>query len=177
MRSVLPSFAVLLLVLCTSAPAVAQITSKYSSLSTKACKELRSADDDGTEYRGECPGVSGYKLRLLEGDLRQSIDVITPSKKIHQLAFWNISGGFSYIGDQAEWRMKGKLPVALIVRFNVSEDPENADKRTSYLVVAKITKDETCVTGVLKPTRSQNFEARKAADRSAARPCLKRDSP
>jgi hypothetical protein len=177
MRFALALLAALLFVLHLSNPTTAQITSKYSSLSTKACRELKVADDEGTEYQGECPGVAGYKLRLLEGDLRQSVDVITPLKKTHPLAFWNIFGGFSFVGDQAEWRMKGRMPIALIVRLNVSEDPENTDRRTSYLVVTKITKDEICVTDLLKPTRSHNFEARRAADSSANRPCFKRDSP
>jgi hypothetical protein len=89
------------------------------------------------------------------------------------LNLWRIGGGgFSSVGEQAEWRMKGKTPVALIVRFNVSEDPEDPNRRTSYLVVAKITKNEICVTEALKPTRSHNYEARKAADKSATRPCL-----
>jgi hypothetical protein len=73
--------------------------------------------------------------------------------------------------------MSGKTPIALIFRFNASEDPENAGKHTSYLVVAKVSKDEICVTDVIKPGRNQNLDARKAADTSATRPCLKVDSP
>ena len=171
-------FWVIVIVLFVSTNLVhAQNKSVYTSLSVKACKELKAAEGEGTEYQGDCPGIAGYKLRLLEGDLRQSIDVIAPSKKTYQLKFWNISGGFSYVGDQAEWRVKGKSPVAIIVRFNVSEDPEKTDRRTSYLVIAKITKNEICVTDVLKPTRSHNFEARRAADRSAVSPCFRHDSP
>ena len=155
----------------------AQIKSQYTRVSEKACKTLRTDPDEGAEYEGECPGVGGYKLRLLEGDLRQSLDVLTPAKKTHQLAFWNISSAFSHIGDRVEWRVKGKTPIALIARFNASEDPEKPDKHTSYLVVSKITKNEICVTDVIKPSQTQNEEARKAADSSASRPCRRTDSP
>ena len=73
--------------------------------------------------------------------------------------------------------MRGKTPIALIFRFNVNEDPENAEKHTSYLVVAKVTRNEICVTDVLKPGLNQNLDARKEADSSATRPCRKVDSP
>lgn len=155
----------------------AQIRSLYTSVGDGVCKSLRTGPDEGTEYEGECPGVGGYKLHLLEGDLRQSLDVVTPAKKTHQLGFWNISAAFSYIGDRVEWRIKGKAPIALIARFNASEDPENPEKRTSYLIVSKITKDEICVTDVIKPSQAQNAEARKAADSAASRPCRRTEFP
>ena len=155
----------------------AQIRSLYTSVGNKACKSLRTESDEGTEYEGECPGVGGYKLHLLEGDLRQSLDVITPAKKTHQLGFWYISAAFSYIGDRIEWRVNGKYPIALIARFNTSEDPERPEKRTSYLVVSKISKEQICVTDVIKPSRNQNAEARKAADSAASRPCRRTGSP
>lgn len=163
--------AILVLFAAFHSASEAQIKSVYTSVGEKSCKTLRSEPEEGVEYEGECPGVGGYKLHLLEGDLRQSIDVITPAKKTHQLGFWYISAAFSYIGDRVEWRVKGKIPIALIARFNASEDPENTEKRTSYLVVSKITKTEICVTDVIKPSRDQNAEARKAADSAATRPC------
>ncbi len=171
------SIAVVVLAVLFCASAHAQSKSVYTSVGEKSCKTIRTEPDEGAEYEGECPGVSGYKLRLLEGDLRQSLDVVTPAKKVHQLAFWNISSGFSYIGDRVEWRVKGKTPVAVIARFNASEDPENPEKRTSYLFVSKVTKDEICVTDVIKPSPTQNSEARKAADSAASRPCRRTESP
>ncbi|HLA95920.1 MAG TPA: hypothetical protein VK612_09380, partial [Pyrinomonadaceae bacterium] len=124
--------------------------------------------------RGRCPGVGGYKLELIEGDLRQSIIVIDPKKKEHNLKFWEIFGGFSAVGDKAEWRTKNGKPIAVIIRLNVAANPEDSDKRVSYLLVAKITASETCVTDVIKPSRTQNAEARKTADAPANAPCYKR---
>jgi hypothetical protein len=151
--------------------ATGQITSVYTDLTEKKCKTLESKSDEGGSYLGECPGVAGYKLQVLEGDLRQSINVVDPKGKKTELNLWNVSGGFSSLGEQAEWRMNGKTPIAIIVRFNVSENPEDSSKITSYLVVVKITKDSICVTDALKPTRSHNFEARRSADKSATRSC------
>lgn len=149
----------------------AQNTSAYTDLSDAKCKTVESTFDEGGSYRGLCAGVGGYKLEVIEGDLRQTINVVAKNGTKHELNLWNISGGFSSVGPKAEWRMKGKTPVALIVRFNVSENPEDSTKLTSYLIIAKITKDSVCVTAALKPTRSHNYEARKAADASAGRPC------
>ncbi|HTH37893.1 MAG TPA: hypothetical protein VL572_08000 [Pyrinomonadaceae bacterium] len=163
--------AIFLFIASVSLTVRAQITSVYTDLTNKKCRTLKTFPDEGGSYLGECPGVSGYKLQLLEGDLRQSINVIDPKRKKTELNLWNVSGGFSSLGEQAEWRMKGRTPVALIVRFNVSEVPEDSSRITSYLVVIKITKDAICVTEALKPTRSHNYEARRAADKSALRPC------
>jgi len=104
--------------------AAGQNRSVYTSLGEKACRTLRLTSNEGGSYMGECPGVGGYKLHLLEGDLRQSINVIDPDRRKTELTLSNVSGGFSSIGPTAEWRMNGKTPVALIISFSVSENPE-----------------------------------------------------
>ena len=177
MRSIQYFIVLCALAFATTATALAQVTSRYTSISDRVCKQVESGDDEGTSYQGECLGVGGYKLKLLEGDLRQSVDIVSPGGKAHPLEFWNISNAFSYLGQRVEWRMKGKAPIALIARFNVSENPGDASKVTSYLVVAKITKTEVCVTNVIRPGRSQNVDARKAADSSSDRPCRQAGTP
>ncbi len=167
----LRSASIILLGTLLTAAAAAQNTSVYTNLEGKGCRTLESNPNEGGSFLAECRGVGGYKLQVLEGDLRQSINVIDPKGKKTELNLWNVSGGFSSLGDQAEWRMSGKTPIAMIVRFNVSEDPEDSAKTTSYLVVVKISNDAVCVTDALRPTRSHNFEARRAADRSATRKC------
>ena len=166
--------AALLGLLCVSAFSVkAQITTVYTKLSDKACTELQRSDDEGGSYKGLCPGVAGYKLHLIEGDLRQTVTIIDPKGKEHPLEFWNLTGAFSAVGDTAEWRMRGKKPIALIVRLNVNQYGEDEQETKGYLVVAKITPEATCVTHFLAPTRAHNYEARRAADKSSTRPCLK----
>lgn len=170
-RIIIISFVVLLLVSIFGTAAAGQIFSIYTDLSDTKCKTLE-IDEEGTgSYRGDCGGVFGYKLHVIEGDLRQTIDIISPDGKTHELQFWNFFGGFSAVGPRAEWRIRGKTPVALIVRLNVSEDPDDSSKTTSYLIVSKITVDETCVLDILRPSTTQKADARRLADRSHALPC------
>jgi hypothetical protein len=156
--------------LMVSPIASGQMKSIYTSLSAKDCKASSAIAEDG--YVGVCPGVAGYSLELIEGDLRQTINVITPDKKKHELELWqNVSTGFSSLGAKAEWRMKGKVPMALIVRYNASENAEDASKITSYLVVVKLDKNFACIVDFLNPSKTQNIEARKLADTPAKRIC------
>lgn len=154
-----------------AAAANAQNKSVYTDLDDRKCKTLEMTDDEGGSYNGECKGTAGYKLHVIEGDLRQTITVIDPKAKKSELRFWEFFGGFSAVGPKAEWRVKGTMPVGLIVRLNVSEDMEKSDKRTSYLIVAKITKDFACVTDIIKPSKTQNADARVAADKAANIAC------
>ncbi len=148
--------------------------SVYTSLEEKQCRSVKSpnADEDDMEIR--CRGTAGYQLVVTEGDLRQNIVVVTPKGAKHSLDLWDVvSGGFSHVGPKAEWRMVKQKPVALIIRYNASEDAEHPDKKSSYLVVTKITATEICVTDKIAPGANANEEARRAADSAAAKPCLK----
>jgi len=157
--------------LIASIPAAAQkFTSIYTSTNTKACRTLESHTDEAGWYRGRCKGVGGYALDLTEGDLRQSLDVITPTKKKLELNFTTFYPSFSAVGERVEWRMNREVPVALIARYNVA-DPEDSKKNTSYLFVAKIGKKESCVVDIIAPGPKQNEKARESADAAASKPC------
>jgi len=166
------SIAILTIVLTSAA--FAQNTSIYTSTKTSACRTISSNADEGGSYEGECAGAGGYKIRLLEGDIRQTINVITPAKKKFELNFWGFYGGFSYVGEKIEWRMKGKVPVAMIVRYNVAGS-DDTQKSTSYLMVSKIGAKESCVTDVIMPGTNQNADARTAADAASSKPCKQLD--
>ncbi len=156
--------------LVMAAHAAAQNTSVYTSTRTNACRTIRSSSADTGSYVGECRGVGGYKIRLIEGDIRQTLNIITPNGKAHELNFWNIFGSFSSIGERMEWRLRGKEPIALIARYNVA-DPENSEKSTSYLMVSKLGRSLSCVTDVVEPGPGQNEKARALADEAAKKPC------
>lgn len=163
-------FMVLLSFLVFSSSAFGQMKSLYTGLTEKDCKPSIVPVEDG--YTGICPGVAGYSLELVEGDLRQTINVITPDKKRHELELWsNVSNGFSSMGAKAEWRLKGKVPVALIVRYNASENPDDPAKITSYLVVVKLFKDFACIVDILQPSKTQNIQARRLADSPSKNVC------
>ena len=152
--------------------------SVYTSLAEKQCRKMKSAEAGDDGYEGRCRGIGGYALLLSEGDLRQNITVITPKGAKHSLELWDvISGGFSHVGPKAEWRVamqKGKqTPVALILRYNASENPDQPNRLTSYLAVSKITSTEICVTDKILAGPKANEDARRAADNATTKPCLK----
>jgi hypothetical protein len=125
-----------------------------------------------------CPGPGGYSLLVHDSDARQSIDIVAPDGSEFPLDYWSvITQGFSSVGWEAEWRLgpdaAGGVPVALIVRVNASEWRDDIeDVPVSYLAVARITPELTCVTDSLTPAYHQMDRARAVADASAGRPCL-----
>ena len=172
-RSLLITIFVFNCALAFPAPA-SSIVSVYTDLSPAKCKTIKVTRDPGSSVQ-KCAGVAGYKLLVLDDDARQSVTVVTPDGQEHGLNYWHVvTGYFSSLAKKAEWRMvkkSGKLaPIALIVR--VYENREAPNQRTSYLAVAKITPERICVTAKIKASKTANAEARRAADASAAKPCL-----
>jgi hypothetical protein len=161
-------------VFVSSTAALAQNKSIYTSLVADKCKTIDVNKGMPGNYSGRCTGVGGYQLEVYLDDERNSIGVVLPSKKVIGLDLWNYFSNFSALGDRAEWRMKGKKPVALIVRLNVS-DQGDAKPPTSYLIVSKIIGTEACVTDIVKPGKSQNAQAQSLADRASIKPCKKID--
>ncbi|GGJ48506.1 hypothetical protein [Deinococcus roseus] len=149
------------------------LSSVYTSLNSKDCKTLEQETEEGEFIHQLCPGVGKYRLDFTEGDLRSNVKVQHPSGQLSDLdLIAKVSSGFSSVGPKAEWRMKKGIPVALILRYNASENPEDGSIITSYLVVSKITSTSACVVGILKPQQNQNVLARKLADQAQQKPCL-----
>ena len=153
------------------------VESVYTELDEKRCKTIE-FEHEGYSWTRDCPGVAGYKLHHLQGDERASITVVSPDGRQHPLEFWStVSPAFSSVGPRAEWRVRRggarPEPFALIVRFNAHEDPEKIERFTSYLVVARLAPGAVCVTDRIEPGPRANEEARRAADASASKPCLK----
>ena len=148
-----------------------QIKSVYSDLNPANCETVSIDQGMPGNYVGKCKGVGGYDLEYYLDDERNSLGVVLPSKKVADLNFWSNFHGFSELGVKAEWRVNKDKPVALIVRLNVS-DQEDQTKKTSYLVVTKISEDNACVIDVLKPGKDQNVKARQSADKASAKKCL-----
>ncbi|MFT3744874.1 MAG: hypothetical protein QM785_11360 [Pyrinomonadaceae bacterium] len=169
MRSIFFVFSALLLFV---APGFAQNTSVYTPTSDKICKAQKIPE--AGDYVGICPGTAGYKIELIEGDLRQTLNIIPPNKKKHELNLTSFYSAFSAVGEKLEWRLKKGVPVALIARYNVA-DPEGVGKGTSYLMVAKISKTGSCVTDVVPPGAKQNEEARTLADAAISKPCKSKE--
>jgi hypothetical protein len=153
------------------------VESAYTDLAASKCRTLEVDKETGSSTQ-RCPGISGYKLLVHDDDSRQSITVVDPTGKKHDLEFWHVvTTGFSTLGQKAEWRAtrkSGKLsPIAVIVRVNASENPEQPKRITSYLAVTKLGGDQICVTHKIAAGANANTEARRLADAAQAAPCLK----
>jgi hypothetical protein len=165
-----------LFILCCAVQMPARVPpadSVYTDIAPARCKTIEVNEESAGSVQ-KCAGLAGYELLVEDDDLRQSVTVVSPDGKKHPLNYWQvITSAFSSLGEKAEWRVEkkgGKVrPYALIVRVNASENPEKPEQKTSYLAVAKITDAEVCVTDKVKT----NEEARRAADASAGKPCLK----
>jgi hypothetical protein len=147
----------------------------YSELEGAACKTV-SVDREAGGSTRRCPGVHGYQLLVQDSDARMSIDVVAPDGSITPLQLSSIAGNgaFSSLGPRAEWRPSdGSAPTALIVRFNVFEQPEQPDRPTSYLVVARLAANDTCAVGRIAPGPQQNAQARKMAATAAGMACMR----
>jgi hypothetical protein len=154
-----------------------RIESVYSDLASSKCTTVTTDRETGASTQ-RCLGVAGYKLLVHDDDARQSITVVTPDGKKHDLDFWEVvTHGFSSVGSKAEWRAvrnRRKLaPIALIVRVNASEDAANPNRKTSYLTVTKLTPEKICVTHKIPQSADANAKARQAADESRTAACLK----
>ena len=165
-------YKILLVIFALSVGVFAQNKRVYTTLVADKCKTLTVDDGMPGNYSGKCPGVGGYGLEVYLDDERNSLGVVPPSKEAIGLDLWNYFGNFSELGETAEWRVKGKKPVALIVRLKVS-DRGDGKTPTSYLIVSKITGANACVTDIVKPGKGQNGKARGYADRAAAKSCKK----
>ena len=156
----------------------AKPTSSYTNLSGKTCRSAKTVADTGSNIQ-KCSGVGKYSLLVLDDDNRMSLTLLAPDGKEHPLDLWTIvTKSFSTLGEKAEWRVvrkNGKVtPVALIVRVNanIQENPDQPQKK-SYLVVTKITAEKICVTDRVDSAPEANAKARKLADNSASKDCLK----
>ena len=174
MRASFRSAAIAALVGLPLAASAQAVRSVYTSLDTARCRLLsRHEETGGTLHR--CRGVAGYALQVADDDARMSVNVVTSAGRVHELVYWGtITHNFSSLGPRAEWRMRGERPIALIVRVNANEDPANPERTTSYLAVARVSARGSCVTDRIRPSANANELARRAADRSAGRPCLRR---
>jgi hypothetical protein len=158
-----------------AATAADRIDSVYTHIAGATCATIAvDAETGATTQR--CPGIAGYALLVEDDDARMSIVVVAPDGGQYPLEFWQvITTAFSRLGEKAEWRVKrqgGRLvPIALIVRVNANEagDP---DVTTSYLAVAKIAPQASCVIDRIAPAADMNRRARLAADAAAEKPCL-----
>lgn len=151
----------------SEAPAVDGRASRYTSL--KDCRVTESEPDEAGYSRSECPGLGGYGLVVIDADARQNLLIQVPGggEAVSLRLPERTGGGFSRLGDQAEWRgATGDGPFrpdALIVRYGVMENGDAAPE-TSYLLTISLGQGGPCLAGKTAPGPDQNAAARAVAD-------------
>jgi hypothetical protein len=144
-----------------------EISSVYTSLDLKKCKDITPDDvkEYGTIWR--CKGQDGIDVRVAEGDLRMFVSY--GPKAETQTAASETLPQFNSIGETLEWRMMKEggrwKPFATILRFHW--DSDNGEGST--LVVTKLGKDDACHMAYVVATGnpSANALARQVADSQA----------
>jgi len=146
--------------------------SSYTSIAPKDCRTL---DSDNLGSIEECESFADMKVTVIEGDIKEGIS-LTRDNQRYELNFSSaLSYAFLSLGLELEWRYKRNEfdnPLALIVRLEVNEDPEDLDKTTGYLVVSKITEKDICIVGKIEAQKNQDEIARDMAEKSHEMSCL-----
>jgi hypothetical protein len=158
-----------------SAPAQ-ELSSVYTPLDLKKCKDVTPADakEYGTIWR--CEGYEGISVRVAEGDLR--IFVSFGPKAETQSAANETLPQFNNIGDKLEWRVAKEgdrwRPFATVLRYLWDAD----GKKGSTLVVTKLAHGDACHMAYVDATNNPkaNDQARAIADRDAAKFTCKQDT-
>ncbi len=144
-------------------------SSVYTSL-TEKCKVVSMGErGDSTS---ECPGKGDYRIFIEVGDDRSWI-VIKKGEDVvidlQEAVMQNAVGNFPEVsGTVAEWRYKGKTPIAFIFRIAGTaeiypdDDSPPIYKTRSKLIVVRLEADSACVIG----TTTSNVKAREMADDS-----------
>lgn len=150
------------------------LTSSYSSIDQRDCVTL---DSDNLGSVQECEPFGHIGVKVIEGDMRQSI-VLMQNRKEYDLDFTKLfSASFPTLGSQIEWRHELGKPEnvkGMIVKLDVHDTYDNFAKVHSYLLVAKIMKQKICLVAKILPQRHQNKLAREILDRNKPLPCLKK---
>ena len=148
--------------------------SAYTSIDEKDCLTL---DSDNLGSIQECEAFRDIRVRVIEGDIRQSV-TLTYKNKEYILNFQSVvNSDFSTLGFKIERRYEIGNPdniKGLIVQLEVNNDPDDLDRVTSLLAVSKITENDICVIGKILPQEKQHELAREMLNSSTDEmPCLK----
>jgi hypothetical protein len=168
-------FAVLSLCMAAAPVLAAEMRSDYTDIDLARDCALIAAGADGEDYGSyACAGWKGYPVLIHAGDLRESVVYGFPPGGAEHA--WESFSAFNATSAKIEWRIsvEGRLevPVATIHRWFVSNDPEDAERRTEVLVVEKVGQPgegDGCAIGLVVATGNPkaNETARRIADEQA----------
>jgi hypothetical protein len=154
-----------------------EISSIYSDLDLKQCRQLALFEDEGEGGEWSCTGIEGFDVRVWEGDLRSFVGFGTDAPS--QCASMQTFGAFNSLGPRVEWRMKNGRPFATILRWftESTADPNNPVEQ-NWLVVTRLDGKEACHIAYIDTKYADaNVVARQRADEMAASFDCARDMP
>lgn len=164
-KRILLLFSGILLLLGSSTPGFADMSSHYSSLDLRDCPVIAQAEEgDGEWATFRCSGYQGVPVFVSEADLRISLGYGAEGQSQH--SFNQRIGAFNSIGGKLEWRLKNGRVVATILRYQT--DAGDGARKGQILVVTRVSPGfgEAChvayVDALANP--AANVLARYAAD-------------
>ena len=143
-----------------------EISSVYTSLDLKHCKDVTPKDIEDYGAVAICPGYDGIDVRVAEGDLRIFVSY-GPGAATQTAAYETVPvqhdrrhAGWRGAKDGGRW-----TPFATILRFKWSVD----GKTGSTLVVTKLGTNDTCHVAYVEASGNPqaNEQARAIADQEA----------
>ncbi len=127
------------------APAAAG-ESRYTKIDLQGCPEGQVFEEDAAAFEVICPGVEGWEVRVVEGDLRFHVEP-RPEGADTKLIFETLPA-FNNIHDMLEWRGEdgngGFVPYAVILRYFTDDGLGDEGTKGNILVVTKVTRTRAC---------------------------------
>jgi hypothetical protein len=159
----------ILILVWLAGPAWAGNDSAYTDFLPETCKQIAPGAAEGEgEFSPtyECKGYNGIAVTFAEDDLRSSVAFGTDATK--HCGFFQTFNMFNSVGNRIEWRLKNGKPIAAILRWKVSYDPEDSTKTKDWLVVSKVGERQSCHVGYVEGGFPKaNEKARWLADTTA----------
>jgi hypothetical protein len=154
-----------------------EISSIYSDLDLKKCRQLALFEDEGEGGEWSCTGIAGHDVRVWEGDLRSFVGFGKEAPK--QCASQQTFGAFNSLGPRVEWRMRDGRPFATILRwFTETGSDAGAPRKQNWLVVTKLDDNNACHIAYIDTKYADaNEVARQRADERAASFDCAKDMP
>ena len=135
----------------------------YTKIDLKKCKQTQKSDGQVFEGSWACKGIADYNVFLSAADARERVSF--GKADANNCAGTKTFGGFNSAGSTVEWRLKSGKPIAAILRWTVSIDPEDSTKKATWIVVNKLEKGASChMHYVAGSFPNANEAARRVAD-------------
>ncbi|MFD1697629.1 hypothetical protein [Roseibium aestuarii] len=140
-----------------------EVESAYSKIRLEACAVASPPSEEGTDGGSWiCPGYQDIPVRVAEGDLRMFVSFGPQAGD--EIAAVQTFPNFNTINETLEWRLRGGVPFATILRWFL--DAPDGGRPDEVLVVTQLGAGVTCHVAYVdaRANGNANALARQAAD-------------